>query len=84
MIEILRPSCQRKSEVEGVTAPPCVRIFFVAQPLGPIQVAQYPCVPRTPDTDRGFKIMVEDVCEMAMLLGVVELQDPVGVLLNSW
>jgi hypothetical protein len=29
MIELVRPSCQRKSEVEGVTAPAGVRVFFI-------------------------------------------------------
>ena len=84
MIEILRPGCQRKSEVEQVTAPGCVRIFSSLSRFGPVQVAQYPGVPRISDTDRGFEIMVEDVCKMVMLLGVVELQHLVGVLLTPW
>ena len=80
VIELMRPSRQRKSEVEGVAAPAGVRVFFIAQPQCPVRVAQYPGANRAEDTGCSFGIVVEDVCKMAMLLVVVEVQHLVGVL----
>ena len=52
MIELMRPHGQRKSEVEGVTAPAGVRVFFIVQPQCPVRVAQYPGANRAEDTGR--------------------------------
>jgi hypothetical protein len=42
MIELMRHSKERKSEVEGMTAPADVRVFCIAQTQCPVRVAQYP------------------------------------------
>src|SRR4051812_11809016 len=80
VIELMRPYYQRISEVEGVTAPAGVRVFFFAQPQCPVQVAQSPVTDRAKDTGYGLGIVIEDVCKMAMLFGVVEVQHLIGVL----
>ena len=84
VIELVHPIRQRKSEVEGVTAPAGVRVLFIAQPQCPIRVAQYPGANRAVDTGLSFGILVEEICKMAMLLVVVEVQHLVGVLHGPW
>ena len=67
-----------------MTAPAGVRVFFIAQPQCPVRVAQHPGANRAEDTGYSFGIVVEDVCKMAMLLVVVEVQHLVGVLQQPW
>ena len=50
VIKLMRPSKQRKSKVERVTAPAGVRVFFIAQPQCTVRVAQHPGANRRPDT----------------------------------
>ena len=82
VIELMRPNGQRTSEIEGVAAPSGVRVLFIAQSRCSVRVAQYPGANRAHDPGMSFGILVEEVRNVAMLLGVVEVQHLVGVLQN--
>ena len=77
-IELMRPMLA-PSEVEGVTAPAGMRVFFMAQPQCPVGVTQHPGAYRAEEPATVFG-SVEDVREVAMLFVVVEIQHLVGVL----
>jgi hypothetical protein len=78
----MRSVNQRQSEILWVTAPASVRIFFIAQPHRPVGITQYPGANRGKKTGQSFGVLVEDVCQMAMLLVVVEVHHAISVLQN--
>src|SRR5690348_7722302 len=79
-VKLMRPSRQRISEVKGMAATACVRLLFIVNPECPVWISQHPGANRAEGAGYSFGILIEDVCQMVMLLIVVQIQHLVGML----
>ena len=70
---------ERKAEVEGVATPACVRIVGKAELHGTIRIAQHPGSQGNVDADSRLRVDVHEVCEVAVLLLVIQRQHSVAM-----
>src|SRR5664279_2465427 len=78
-IKPVRTHGQSKTEIEGVTSKSRMGVFFIVHPQSAVRIAQYPGADGGIDTSRSLRIAIEDVRQIAVLLGIIQRHPLLGM-----